>query len=150
MKANRQGAARAHPGGFGIRAVAARWWRSLVKAQLAGLTLSATLFMLAAPVHARAADESGHRSPPRHEAGFGSADEATLPGDATSRGRLPFARPDFATLVLGALIVTMAAAGAPLLLRPLRAIPPILVAAAGQPEPLLPATAQGAAAHAQA
>lgn len=147
MRSNRQGADRARPGGNGVQAASSRRSGWLVKG---GLVLLATLFVPAAPAHARSAPELTHGSAAQQGAGVGFAEDPALLGDATSRGRLPFAGPDLVILILGGTIVTVAAAGAPLLLRPLRAIPPVLVAATAPSEPLLPANAQGAAAHAHA
>ena len=150
MRLNRQGATGTCPGGNGVQVGRSKWSGSSVAGRVATLALLATLFVLAAPAHARSAHDSRHGSAGHQEAGGGLAYDRTLLADATSRGGLPFAPPDLVILILGGAIVTVAAAGAPLLLRPLRAIPPVLVTAAVPSEPLRPASAQGAATHAHA
>lgn len=147
---NRQGAHRARSGMKRLHAGTSRSSGSFVKAGVGAGALLATLLVLAGPAHAHPAHQFSAGSTAQHGAGVAVADDHAVLGDATSRAGLPFARPDLAILVMGGAIVTMAAAGAPLLLRPLRAIPPVFVASTAATEPLLPVTAQGAAARAHA
>ncbi|MDQ4069862.1 MAG: hypothetical protein M3203_10405 [Actinomycetota bacterium] len=121
-----------------------------MKSQLGALALLAIVFVVGVPAHALSADEVRPAAADRHGEGVDFTDDGTLLGNATSGGGLPFARPDLVILVLGGAVVTVAAAGAPLLLRPLRGIPPVFVAASAASEPLLPAAAQGATAHGRA
>jgi hypothetical protein len=147
VRLNWQGADPMRPGGKRLQALTS--W-SFVTAALGGLVLLASLLVLAAPAHGRPADELRQSSAAHPGTRVGSAEVPILRGEAKSRGGLPFARPDLVILVLGGAIVTVAALGAPLLLRPPRAIPPVFVGAAAQSEPRPPATVQGAAAHASA
>lgn len=120
---------------------------SSVKARLGGLAVLAAMVGSAAPAQALTAPAATPVSTAEREALVLFADDHTssLVDAATRRRQLPFAEPDWVMLVLGAVIVTVAAAGAPLLLRPLRGIPPVLAAAAA-PDQLLPVSVHGAAA----
>ncbi len=127
------------------RALGTRWWR----AQLAGVVVVLTTVILAAPAHAASNRQASPVSSADRGALVGLTDEHPLLGKAmTARGGLPFARPDLSMLVLGGVVVIMAAAGAPLLLRPLRGRPPMFVTGATPSEALVPISSQGAVARA--
>ena len=150
MKTNRQGAGPARDATGGRRTGPTAGVRSLVKAHVGGLVLVAGSFLLAAPAHARPAQEPTQVSAAHAGALVRFGDDRPLLGDAARQGGLPFGRHDLGILVVGGAIVTMAAAGAPFLLRPLRGGPPAGVTAAGDAEPILPASTLATAAHAPA
>jgi hypothetical protein len=120
---------------------------SLFKAQVAGLAIVVSSLVLAAPAHA-VPGEPGQVPAAQTSALSALGQHNTLLRE--SGGRLPFERHDLAILMFGGVIVVLAAAGAPFLLRPLRGLPPALVTAATTSDPMLPGAAVGGAAHATA
>ena len=111
----------------------------------------AAALALGAPAHAASSEEPGGGFASEQATLVDLADDraAVLLQQGSERGRLPFAPPDLFALVLGGVAVMVAAAGAPLLLRPRRPSGPWAAARAGT-EPLPPAAVQGAGAHAAA
>ena len=122
---------------------------TLLKVQLGALALLATTFMLAVPAHAHSASASAPVPTSDWGARVGFEDDRVLGSAGTAGPRLPFARPDLTMLVLGGVIVILAAVGAPVLLQPLGGMPPVFATSTIAPDPLLPVSAQ-AAAHAPA
>ncbi|MDQ3898448.1 MAG: hypothetical protein M3326_14595, partial [Actinomycetota bacterium] len=147
MKSKRQGAGAARDVTRSRWAAPAAGRRSFLRAQMGALALVAGGLVLAAPAQALPAQEPTQVSAAHTGALVRFGDDHPLLGGAARRGGLPFGRHDVAILMFGGTIVTLAAAGAPFLLRPLRGGPPALATAATESEPILPASALATAAH---
>lgn len=128
MRSDRQAARGAGPrsGSAGNRATA-RFRPSL--GHMAVLAILATSFALAPAAHATSADRSGEVPavhPPDVAEVVEIVEERTtaLFVDEPAFESLPFARLDLAIMVLGSVILAMAAVGVPLILSPLRFVAP--------------------------
>ena len=149
MTRNRQGVGGAGRGQLADEAATPARIARFLKVQF-GLAFVASSFVLATPAQAGPANEVRPVATAQQGARAGVAEDHRILGNATPREGLPFARPDLAMLVLGGALVTLVAAGAPLLLQAQRSSPPVYVSAVSASEPLRPAGAQGTAAHAPA
>lgn len=149
MRTNRLGGCGARRARWGARGGAETRPRPLLNAHLAALVLVAGSFVMASAAQAVPADEARQVSVAQQGALVGFAGDHALLGN-TARGGLPFARHDLTILLVGGAIVTVVAAGAPLLLRPRRGVAPAFVTAVTASESILPAGGVGPTAHASA
>ena len=149
MTRNRQGVGGAGRGRHTVEAATPARIARFLKVQV-GLAFVAGSFFLATPAQAGPANEAPPVATAEQGARASVAEDHRFLGNATSRQGLPFARPDLAMLVLGGALVTLVAAGAPLLLQAQRSSPPAFASAVSASEPLRPAGAQGNTAHAPA
>ena len=148
MRTDRQGVGGAHRARRTARAATPARFAWFLKAQVA-LAFVAGSFILASPAQAQPADQPRQAVAAQQRPLAGMAQDHRILGSTTPREGLPFARPDLAMLVLGGALVTLVAAGAPLLLQ-LRSSPPVFATTASASDPLLPAGAHATAAHARA
>lgn len=148
MRTDRQGVGGAHRARRMAGAATPASFAWFLKAQVA-LAFVAGSFILASPAQAQPADQARQVVPAQHRPLAGLAEDHRILGRATPREGLPFARPDLAMLVLGGALVTLVAAGAPLLLQ-LRSSPPVFATTVSASDPLRPTGAHGSAAHARA
>lgn len=102
--------------------------RSFLATLMVGIALSAAPLLLATAAQASPSDQAGvvASDETTRPALVAAELETALVGRERPLGHLPFTRLDLAILVAGGAIVTAAAVGAPLLLRPLRLSPSVL------------------------
>lgn len=112
--------------------------RSLLTGHVLGLAILATVLALAPPAQAAQPPEVADVAQRRHTA---------LVADDRPLRPLPFAQRDLAVMVLGGAVLTVAAAGAPLLFRPLRPTAPARFRLRGASAPPLASGEHAAPTH---